>query len=170
MKFSAVFAALALAGAVMAQSTTAPPSSVETTPPVNKKTLDCLKVCDDNEAGDVVCQAKCLGNPTPDEAMANDTTKCVGECEQGDGTEEQTAKYAACINKCIDTHFFSTVPSGSKPTGTAGSGDDSDDESSEGGNGTTNGDKDNKDSAAGTNTVIASFVGAFAIVAAAFAL
>ena len=40
--------------------------------------------------------------------MANDTTKCVAECDQGDGSPADTKAFAECVNGCIGTHFMPT--------------------------------------------------------------
>ena len=40
--------------------------------------------------------------------MANDTTKCVAECDQGDGSPADTKAFAECMDGCIDTHFMPT--------------------------------------------------------------
>jgi len=180
MKFSAVFGVLALAGAVMAQSTTtgaSAPANTDVVTTYGKLVDDCLKVCKD---GDVACQALCLSNPNPSEDMANSTTECAAKCEQGDGTEAQTAKYAACQQACIKKHFLPTEgPGSAKPSGSAGSNggngssddsEDGDDKKADSKDGEDKKDEENKDSAAGSNTIMVSFVGAAAMLAAAFAL
>jgi len=119
MKFSAVLISLvAAAGFVAAQSNTnsAPvPTNTSSYDPV---TVACLGKCDES---DVNCRAACFGNPHPNENDVNATTQCAMKCVQGDGTEEQTAKYAACQQKCITDLFLTTSGVIGKPTGSAGS-------------------------------------------------
>ena len=40
------------------------------------------------------------------EQAINQTTECAGKCIQGNGTEEETASYAACQQSCISASFF----------------------------------------------------------------
>lgn len=55
--------------------------------------------------------------PSPNEDQVNDTTKCMAKCEQGNGTEEQTKKYADCQQKCISDHFYVSSEGTPNPTG-----------------------------------------------------
>ncbi|KAF2835471.1 hypothetical protein M501DRAFT_998929 [Patellaria atrata CBS 101060] len=108
------FASLVLA--VPQATTDGPASPTISLTPYQK----CLTECD---PADVECQAECGGNPHPDEQHANDTTECVAECDQGDGSQEQTEIYAQCMSRCITSIF---LPSGTgavaRATGTAGQG------------------------------------------------
>lgn len=96
MKFSAVLLST-LAAVAVAQSTQKEPESSFT-----PEQLECLE-----QAGsDLARKAECLGAPGPTEEMANATTQCAMECEQGDGSPEATEMYAACQQKCIVDGFF----------------------------------------------------------------
>jgi hypothetical protein len=55
--------------------------------------------------------------PNPNEDQALDTIDCVAQCEQGNGTEEETAAYIECSNRCINEHFFSSGAGTPEPTG-----------------------------------------------------
>ncbi|KAK5702222.1 hypothetical protein LTR17_022495 [Elasticomyces elasticus] len=45
----------------------------------------------------------CLANP----AQIAATNKCEAHCPQGNGTAAQTQFYAACLQKCVDSFYFS---------------------------------------------------------------
>lgn len=55
--------------------------------------------------------------PSPNEDQALDTIDCVAQCEQGNGTEEETAAYIECSNRCVNEHFFSSGAGTPNPTG-----------------------------------------------------
>ncbi|PNY20668.1 Uncharacterized protein TCAP_07360 [Tolypocladium capitatum] len=116
MRFAAfiVSGALALVAAQDTLSTAAAPTVSLT--PAQAAQAACLKAC---KSGDVNCQARCVGVPNPDGSQVAATTKCVAACPQGDGSQAQTDQYAACVNKCIGTNYFT---SGGTPQPTAGSG------------------------------------------------
>lgn len=118
MRFTSVFVAGAFAVAAHAQSTTEGdvPSPTYSLDPVQSSILACINECD---AADVNCLADCNPVPSPNETQVNDTTQCVAECDQGDGTEEQTEAYANCTQQCIQDLFFTDGE------GTPNSGDDS---------------------------------------------
>ncbi|KAF8534473.1 hypothetical protein BDD12DRAFT_809333 [Trichophaea hybrida] len=117
MKFSTVLFAFGLVAAVSAQtkssSSAAPAESSSYTPAQQK----CLAGCNNN----LSCIAECFGNPAPTEDMVHRTTKCMGDCKQGNGTAEETAAYAACQQKCIADQFFSSG-SGAKSAAATGTG------------------------------------------------
>lgn len=75
---------------------------------------------------DICCQAACVGVPCPNDLQANQTTDCAAQCVQGNGTEEETAAYAACQSSCISSLFFplSATAGGSAATGTGASASD----------------------------------------------
>jgi len=119
MRFSAVLVSLVAAtGFVAAQSSSSTSTSVVpvATTSYDKVTAACLDGCDEE---DVNCRAACFGNPHPDEDAANATTQCSMKCVQGDGTEAETAAYAACQKACVDKHFLTTT--GGTPAATSGS-------------------------------------------------
>lgn len=69
----------------------------------------CLEAC---ELGDVNCQARCLGTAHPNEAQANQTTECVAQCDQGDGSPAATERYSQCVQSCIASYFPTTSTAG----------------------------------------------------------
>ena len=69
----------------------------------------CIDECTE---GDVGCVAACVGVPNPDEADANANTDCAEECDQGDGSPEDTEAYALCLAQCADTFI---LPGGNPP-------------------------------------------------------
>lgn len=118
MRFSTVLVSLvAAAGFVAAQSssTTASVAPAPTTS-YDKVTAACLDGCDEK---DVNCRASCFGNPHPNEADANATTQCAMKCVQGNGTEEETKKYADCQQACIHSLFLTTTGGVPKATGSS---------------------------------------------------
>ncbi|KND95104.1 hypothetical protein TOPH_00138 [Tolypocladium ophioglossoides CBS 100239] len=106
------FAALVLSGALALAAAQSPVSLT----PAQASQAACLKTC---KAGDVNCQAPCVGVPNPDGSQVDATTKCAAACPQGDGSPAQTDQYAACVNKCIKKNYFT---SGGTPQATGGSG------------------------------------------------
>lgn len=76
MRFSSiVLSVTSIAAFAAAQSATSTTSSIPPNP-----TYVCVAAC---PAGDVSCQAECMGIPSPDEAAVNATTACAANCEQG---------------------------------------------------------------------------------------
>jgi hypothetical protein len=65
-----------------------------------------------------------VGVPCPSDLQANRTTECAANCVQGNGTEEETASYAACQSSCISSLFFplSTTAGAAGATGTGAGG------------------------------------------------
>ncbi|KAK2002268.1 hypothetical protein LX36DRAFT_652484 [Colletotrichum falcatum] len=114
MRFTSIIVAGTLAILASAQSTTSTAASAASSE--QAAIANCLKAC---PATDVGCQSKCISVPNPDESQVNKTTACVAACPQGDGSPEQTQKYADCSQKCISDYFYS---SGGTPAATAGSG------------------------------------------------
>jgi hypothetical protein len=55
--------------------------------------------------------------PDPSDQQAIDTTECVANCDQGDGSEADTNAYAECVNSCIVDNFFHTTAGTPDPTG-----------------------------------------------------
>ncbi|KAI5844260.1 hypothetical protein BZA05DRAFT_172697 [Tricharina praecox] len=104
MKFTSTLITFGLIAFAAAQTTTSSAAASQITQSEQQK---CVTSCD----GNLTCTAECLGNPAPTEDMVNATTQCAMKCEQGDGTETQTKKYADCQQKCISDNFF-VNPSG----------------------------------------------------------
>jgi len=101
MKF---LVALSLAALSLAQSTstaTQTQTAVVTLTPAEQ----CIKGCDPS---DVNCQAACVGVPHPGNSQMNDTTSCVANCDQGDGSAQASNAYAACRNACISSYIITT--------------------------------------------------------------
>jgi cobalamin biosynthesis Mg chelatase CobN len=124
MRFTSVFVAGAFAVAAQAQSTTEGdvPSPTYSMDPVQSSILSCINECD---PADVNCLADCNPVPSPNESQVIDTNECFAECDQGDGSEEQTEAYANCTQQCIQDLFFTDGE------GTPNSGDDSNSDSSD---------------------------------------
>jgi len=125
MKFSSSVLLALAAGFVAAQEQ----SSTTSSAPVPSRTPTASELCLGRcPTGDVFCQADCLGNPRPNEDQVNRTTQCAARCVQGNGTLEETARYAACQQDCIRREFFPAgttgqpQPSGGNPSqaGTTG--------------------------------------------------
>ncbi len=76
----------------------------------------CLAGC---RAGDVNCQAVCVGVPNPTEDGVNQTTECEANCEQGDGTEAETRAFAECKQACYSSYFYTSGAAAPTSTGTA---------------------------------------------------
>ncbi|KAJ9625873.1 hypothetical protein H2203_004637 [Taxawa tesnikishii (nom. ined.)] len=110
MKFSTTFFLAGLLGLSMA----APQASATTDAAVSgtststslSPTQTCLNACN---AGDVNCQAACLGNPNPNAAQINATTNCAAQCPQGNGSASDTQQYADCQQNCISSYFLTST-------------------------------------------------------------
>ncbi|KAF2634941.1 hypothetical protein P280DRAFT_554170 [Massarina eburnea CBS 473.64] len=104
MKYAIVLAAFAAGALAVPQQsgtiTSAPAAASVTLGPQ----LSCVATC---KAGDVTCQAACLGIARPNESQVIDTNECAAKCDQGDGSPEATNKYAECQQNC----FYSKFPS-----------------------------------------------------------
>ncbi|KAF2442439.1 hypothetical protein P171DRAFT_474804 [Karstenula rhodostoma CBS 690.94] len=103
MKYSVAilaFAAGVLALPQDASITSAPVASASLTPAVSC-VLDC-------EAGDVTCQAACMGNARPNSQQVVDTNNCAAACDQGSGSKEDTEAYAKCQQDCFASLFPSS--------------------------------------------------------------
>lgn len=105
MKYSA--AVLLFAAAALAQNdgtvTSAPASKPVATGLTSA--VSCAMACD---AGDVTCQAACLGNARPNASQAIETTECAAKCDQGDGSPAATERYSKCVDGCINSLFPSS--------------------------------------------------------------
>lgn len=100
MKFTISILALALTA--MAQSTTTMQTETAPSQTATPETT-CLAKC---TPGDVNCQAVCVGVPNPNAQQMNQTTNCVAQCDQGDGTAAATQKYTTCRNNCISSYIL----------------------------------------------------------------
>lgn len=126
MKYSAVllFAIGAFALPQEASVTTAPqaPAAI---PSGLTPAISCALSCD---AGDVTCQAACLGNARPNASQAVATNECAAKCDQGDGSTADSIAYAKCVDSCINSLFPSSqtafapgAAAGAAASGSAGS-------------------------------------------------
>jgi hypothetical protein len=114
------FAAVAVAQSGSNTKTDAPSATVSLDP-VQSSMYACVDKC---EEGDVVCQSRCIAVPAPNEEQVHDTNECFAKCDQGDGSQEQTDRYAACQQSCITKHYYVTSKGTPQATGAAGSNDD----------------------------------------------
>ncbi|KAK4895158.1 hypothetical protein LTR27_006767 [Elasticomyces elasticus] len=79
----------------------------------------CLTQC---SPSDIACKARCVGVPNPSPAQIAATNKCEAACPQGNGTAVETQFYAACLQKCVDSFYFSgtgTIAAGITATSTS---------------------------------------------------
>jgi len=105
MKYSAVLLCAVGAFAIPQDaSVTSAPAS----PPVASGLpgpVSCALAC---AAGDVTCQASCLGNARPNASQAIATNECAAKCDQGDGSTPAAQAYAKCVDACINSLFPSS--------------------------------------------------------------
>ncbi|CZR67451.1 uncharacterized protein PAC_17350 [Phialocephala subalpina] len=105
MKTSTIL--LALAASVSANvfhpraDTTSSLSPTTTTYSISP-TASCLAAC---KAGDVTCQAACIGSAHPNSLQVNQTDDCVSKCDKGDGSTSANNAYASCLNGCISSYY-----------------------------------------------------------------
>ncbi|OCK81241.1 hypothetical protein K432DRAFT_326701 [Lepidopterella palustris CBS 459.81] len=99
MKFSAIIIA-SLFSTVFAASSTI--TEAATTVAGLTPAQTCLLSC---SAGDVNCQAQCVGAAHPNSSQADQTNQCAGKCDQGDGSPAATEKYSQCVQACISSYF-----------------------------------------------------------------
>ncbi|OCL09321.1 hypothetical protein AOQ84DRAFT_291452 [Glonium stellatum] len=84
----------------------------------------CIASC---SAGDVNCQAACVGAAHPNSSQVDQTTQCAMGCDQGDGSPAATEKYSQCVQACISSYFptsqtVAAAPAGSGVASTGASG------------------------------------------------
>jgi hypothetical protein len=84
----------------------------------------CIASC---PAGDVNCQAACVGAAHPNSSQVDQTTECAMKCDQGDGSPAATEKYSQCVQSCISSYFptsqtVAAAPAGSGVVSSAASG------------------------------------------------
>jgi hypothetical protein len=106
MKFSAVllFAVGAFALPQDASVTSAPTSAIPI-PSGLSPAVSCALACN---AGDVTCQAACLGAAHANASQAIATNECAARCDQGDGSEEASIAFGECQAACINSLFPSS--------------------------------------------------------------
>lgn len=91
-------------------SLTTAQSTVSTTPPTTTAYAltpqqSCLASC---PAGDVNCQAACVGSAHPNSAQVSETNQCAASCVQGNGSTEESNLYAECLAACISSYYPTT--------------------------------------------------------------
>ena len=127
MKYAAIILSLAIGAFALPQdasSTTSAPATTAAAALTSQQS--CALACD---AGDVTCQAACLGIAHPNSSQAVETTECAEKCDQGDGSPGATEKYSQCVQACIASYFPSSqtvavgaaASSGAATTGSAAS-------------------------------------------------
>ncbi|KAJ4325128.1 hypothetical protein N0V94_000842 [Neodidymelliopsis sp. IMI 364377] len=114
MKYSTALLAFAVGAFAQSSVTSAPTTTA--TPEVSPQ-ISCVYAC---EAGDVTCQASCLGAARANSSQAVETTECAEKCDQGDGSKEATDKYSQCVQSCIAS-FFPSSQTGANVPGAAAS-------------------------------------------------
>lgn len=121
MRFTTIVLSGAFAAIAVAQSSagSSNPSPVASLTPAQSSTAACLEEC---EAGDVDCQADCVHVPSVTEDQVNANTECSRECDQGDGSPEQTEAFGQCLAACVQKNYFISSVGSPEPTGGAGSG------------------------------------------------
>ena len=62
----------------------------------------CLQGC---AAGDVNCQAACVGSAHPNSVQISETNDCIGKCPKGNGTYAESSNYASCLQACISSYY-----------------------------------------------------------------
>lgn len=116
--FSTILAAVSVRAAPQQASTV---SSVASSTVSLTPAQTCLAQC---SAGDVTCEAACVGTAHPNASQVNATTQCAMACDQGDGSAAATQKYAECQQACIASYFPTSqtvVAVAGSATGTAAS-------------------------------------------------
>ncbi|KZF25958.1 hypothetical protein L228DRAFT_235085 [Xylona heveae TC161] len=101
MRFFTVIATLSLTVAVSAlgNSTSTGQSPSGTT----ASQQACLNKCTPT---DLNCQAACVGVPSPNNSQANKNTQCAQNCDQGNGSPEDTKKYGECLSSCASSYYW----------------------------------------------------------------
>lgn len=106
MKYAAVLLAFAVGAFAVPQAASVTSAPVATPAPSGlTPAVSCALACN---AGDVTCQAACLGNARPNASQAIETNECAAKCDQGDGSTEDAIAYAKCVDSCINSLFPSS--------------------------------------------------------------
>lgn len=123
MKYFAILA-LAIGAFAFPQDGTITSAPTSTALPGLTPQVSCVLAC---SAGDVTCQAACVGNARPNASQAIETNECAAKCDQGDGSTEDSIAYSKCVDSCINSLFPSSqtafgpgaaAPSNGASTGT----------------------------------------------------
>jgi hypothetical protein len=105
MKYAAVILAFAVGAFAVPQAASVTPAPSASATPALSPTISCVHAC---PAGDVTCQAACLGNARPNASQAIATNECAAKCDQGNGSPEASIAYAKCVDSCINSLFPSS--------------------------------------------------------------
>jgi hypothetical protein len=76
----------------------------------------CLQSC---AAGDVNCQAACVGSAHPNSVQVSETNDCAAKCPQGNGTYTESENYASCLQACISSYYPTSQTVGAVGGGSA---------------------------------------------------
>lgn len=138
MRFTAIFLASALSAVAVATTSASPTYSLD---PAQSSIIACLDKCGE---ADVDCKARCNPVPNPSETQVIQLDKCVGNCDQGKGTDADAQKYAECRASCISQYYYNSSDGTPRATGAAGG--------SNGNNGNTDAKATGTDSASGAGS------------------
>ncbi|KAF2846830.1 hypothetical protein T440DRAFT_540611 [Plenodomus tracheiphilus IPT5] len=105
MKYSAVLLFAIGAFAIPQDATVTSAPAAAAIPSGLSAPVSCALAC---EAGDVTCQAACLGNARPNASQAIATNECAAKCDQGDGSTAASQAFARCVDACINSLFPSS--------------------------------------------------------------
>jgi len=125
MKYSIVFLSLlSTAFAVPQAASSTITSAASVVSAVLTPAQTCIASC---PAGDVNCQAACVGAAHPNSSQADQTNQCAMKCDQGDGSPAATEKYSQCVQACISSYYptsqtVAAAPAGSGVASSAASG------------------------------------------------
>lgn len=120
MRFTSALVAGSLAIAASAQE----PSATVSIDPAQQSVIDCIDECD---ATDIGCLARCNPVPNPNDDQVEAAHDCISDCDQGDGTLEQTEAYARCQAACVKEHYYDSTAGTPEPTGGNGGNGGNDD-------------------------------------------
>jgi len=104
MKYTVILAFVAGAFAIPQASITSAPVAAAVPSGLTPQ-VSCALACN---AGDVTCQAACLGNARPNASQVVDTNKCAAKCDQGDGSAAASSAFSQCVQSCINSLFPSS--------------------------------------------------------------
>ncbi|KAN0099108.1 hypothetical protein V8E51_012883 [Hyaloscypha variabilis] len=63
-------------------------------------------------AGDVNCEAQCIGSAHPNSVQVSETNECAAKCPQGNGTYSESWNYASCLQACISSYYPTSQTAG----------------------------------------------------------
>lgn len=104
MKYTIILAFVAGVFAIPQASITSAPVAAPVPSGLTPQ-VSCALACN---AGDVTCQAACLGNARPNESQVIETNNCAAKCDQGDGSDAASKRFEQCVQSCIARLFPSS--------------------------------------------------------------